>query len=89
MTEQLTITGIGHRGDGVAATPAGTVYVPYTLPGETATVEPVAGHPDRRHLLHIDTPSREAGRDRAARVIDRRPRRWPPSRGTACPARHP
>ena len=59
MTEQLSIAGIGHRGDGIADTPAGAVYVPYTLPGETVTVEPVAGHPDRRTLLHVDTPSTE------------------------------
>ena len=59
MTEQLTIIALGHRGDGVAETPAGSVYVPYTLPGETVTVETVAGHPDRRQLLHIDHPSAE------------------------------
>jgi 23S rRNA (uracil1939-C5)-methyltransferase len=29
------------------------------LPGETVTVEPVAGHPDRRHLLHVDQLSHE------------------------------
>ncbi len=57
MTEQLTIDSVGHRGDGVADTPAGVVYVPYTLPGEAVTVEPIAGHPDRRTLLHVDTPS--------------------------------
>ena len=50
MTEQLTISRLGHRGDGVADTHDGPVYVPYVLPGETVTVEPVAGHPDRRHL---------------------------------------
>ncbi|MCK9909005.1 class I SAM-dependent RNA methyltransferase [Microbacteriaceae bacterium K1510] len=59
MTEQLTITGIGHRGDGVADTPHGAVYVPYALPGEVVTVEKVAGHPDRRHLVHVDKPSHE------------------------------
>lgn len=59
MTEQLTITHLGHRGDGVAETPAGAVYVPYALPGETVTVAPVAGHPDRRHLVHVDRPSHE------------------------------
>ena len=59
MTEQLTIARLGHRGDGIADTPAGPVYVPYTLPGETVTVEPVAGHPDRRHLDHVDKPSHE------------------------------
>ncbi len=57
MTEQLTITGLGHRGDGMADTARGTVYVPYALPGETVTVEPVAGHPDRRHLVHVDEAS--------------------------------
>lgn len=59
MTEQLTITRIGHRGDGVADTAAGAVYVPYALPGETVTVEAVPGHPDRRRLLHVDKPSHE------------------------------
>jgi len=59
MIEQLTITGIGHRGDGVADTPGGPVYVPYALPGEVVTVEKVAGHPDRRHLVHVDRPSHE------------------------------
>jgi len=29
------------------------------LRGETVTVEPVAGHPDRRHLDHVDKPSHE------------------------------
>jgi 23S rRNA (uracil1939-C5)-methyltransferase len=59
VTEKLTITGLGHRGDGVAQTPAGPVFVPYTLPGEVVTVEPVTGHPDRRHLDHVDKPSHE------------------------------
>lgn len=59
MTEQLTITRIGHRGDGIADTNTGPVYVPFALPGESVTVEPVAGHPDRRHLLHVDMPSIE------------------------------
>jgi 23S rRNA (uracil1939-C5)-methyltransferase len=59
VTEQLTITRLGHRGDGVADTPAGPIYVPYTLPGETVAVEPVAGHPDRRHLVHVDKPSHD------------------------------
>ena len=57
MTEQLTITSIGHHGDGIAETPQGLVYIPYALPGETVEVEPEPGHPDRRHLLHVDAPS--------------------------------
>jgi len=59
VTEQLTIARLGHRGDGVADTNVGPVYVPYTLPGETVTVETVAGHPDRRHLVHVDKASHE------------------------------
>jgi 23S rRNA (uracil1939-C5)-methyltransferase len=55
----LTIARLGHRGDGIADTPADPVYVPYALPGETVTVETVPDHPDRRHLLHVDTPSAE------------------------------
>jgi 23S rRNA (uracil1939-C5)-methyltransferase len=59
MTEQLTIARLGHRGDGIADTNVGPVFVPYTLPGEIVTVERVDGHPDRRHLIHVDKPSHE------------------------------
>ena len=59
VTEQLTIHRLGHRGDGIADTNVGPVYVPFALPGETVTVEAVAGHPDRRHLLNVDKPSHE------------------------------
>ncbi len=59
MTERLNIVRLGHRGDGIADTSEGPVYVPYTLPGETVTVEPVTGHPDRRHLVHVDKASHE------------------------------
>jgi 23S rRNA (uracil1939-C5)-methyltransferase len=59
VTEQLAITRLGHRGDGIADTASGPVFVPYVLPGEAVTVEAIAGHPDRRHLLHVDKPSHE------------------------------
>jgi 23S rRNA (uracil1939-C5)-methyltransferase len=59
MAERLIINRIGHRGDGVADTPSGPVFVPYALPGETVEVEQVAGHPDRRHLLRIEQASPE------------------------------
>ncbi len=59
MTEQLKIARVGHRGDGIADTNVGPVYVPYALPGETVTVEPIGGHPDRRHLLSVDHASHE------------------------------
>ena len=59
MTERLTIARLAHRGDGIAETPDGPLYVPYTLPGEIVEVERVPGHPDRRHLLHVDKASPE------------------------------
>jgi 23S rRNA (uracil1939-C5)-methyltransferase len=59
VTEQLSIQRLGHRGDGIADTAVGPVFVPYTLPGETVTVEAVPGHSDRRHLDHVDKPSHE------------------------------
>ena len=33
MSETVTIARIGHRGDGIAETASGPVYVPFTLPG--------------------------------------------------------
>jgi 23S rRNA (uracil1939-C5)-methyltransferase len=59
MTERLTIARLGHRGDGVADTDGGPVFVPYALPGEVVEVEPSPGHPDRRHLLRVATASAE------------------------------
>jgi 23S rRNA (uracil1939-C5)-methyltransferase len=59
MTERLTIERIGHRGDGVADTAEGPVFVAYALPGESVEAEAVPGHPDRRHLLRVETESAE------------------------------
>ncbi|MFN3351664.1 class I SAM-dependent RNA methyltransferase [Pseudorhodoplanes sp.] len=57
MVDRLVISDIGHRGDGIAQTPGGPVFVPYTLPGETVDADAVQGHPDRRHLLRVVAPS--------------------------------
>jgi len=57
MVERLVIARLGSRGDGIADTAAGALYVPYALPGETAEVEPWPGHADRRHLLKVDVAS--------------------------------
>jgi 23S rRNA (uracil1939-C5)-methyltransferase len=59
VVEHLTIDHVGHRGDGVAFSGGQTVFVPYTLGGEAIEAEPVAGHPDRRHLLRIEQASAE------------------------------
>lgn len=59
MAERLTIARLGHRGDGIADGSDGPIYVPGTLPGETAEVEAWPGHPDRRQLLKMARPSAE------------------------------
>ncbi|MGB8529278.1 MAG: RNA methyltransferase, partial [Rhodoplanes sp.] len=59
MIEHLTIARLGKRGDGIAETPGGPIYVPYALPGETVEVEDWHGHPDRRRLLRVEKASRE------------------------------
>ncbi len=53
VTERIAIVEMGRRGEGVAHSPTGPLYVPYTLPGETAEVAEWPGHPDRRHLIKI------------------------------------
>jgi 23S rRNA (uracil1939-C5)-methyltransferase len=59
MVERLEIKRLGRRGDGIADSPAGPLYVPYTLPGETAEVDVWPGNPDRRRLVRIDVASPE------------------------------
>jgi len=59
VVERLAIDRLGHRGDGIADAPAGALYVPYVLPGETVEVERVPGHPDRRHALRVEVESPE------------------------------
>jgi 23S rRNA (uracil1939-C5)-methyltransferase len=57
VVERLVIDRLGHRGDGIAETPEGALYVPYVLPGETVAVEDVPGHPDRRHVVRVELAS--------------------------------
>ncbi len=59
MSERLAIARMGRFGDGISDTPAGPVYVPYALPGETVSVAPWPGHPDRRQLIEVETASAE------------------------------
>ena len=59
MVERVAIDRLGHRGDGIADTPAGPLYVPYVLAGESVEVEPVPGHADRRHALRVEVESTE------------------------------
>lgn len=59
MVERLTIARLGRRGDGIADTPGGPVYVPFALPGETVEAESWPGHPDRRLPIKIEHASPE------------------------------
>jgi 23S rRNA (uracil1939-C5)-methyltransferase len=60
VVERLVIDHVGHLGDGVALAEGQSVYVPYTLAGETVEVAPVPGHhPDRRRLLQVEHASPE------------------------------
>lgn len=59
MVEHLVIDRLGHRGDGIADSVDGPIYLPGALPGETVEVEGVPGHPDRRHVLNVERPSAE------------------------------
>jgi 23S rRNA (uracil1939-C5)-methyltransferase len=43
-TETLDIAAVGAEGDGIARTPAGPVFVPFTLPGEQVAVARVKSH---------------------------------------------
>jgi 23S rRNA (uracil1939-C5)-methyltransferase len=58
VVEHLVIDHVGHLGDGVGLVDGQSVYVPYTLGGETVEVAPVPGHhPDRRRLLAVERAS--------------------------------
>ncbi len=57
MAERLVIDHVGHRGDGVGFASGESLFVPYTLGGETIEVDAVAGHPDRRTLTRIEQAS--------------------------------
>jgi 23S rRNA (uracil1939-C5)-methyltransferase len=60
VVERLLIDHVGHFGDGVAIVDGQSVYVPYTLGGETVEVAPAVGHhPDRRRLVRVERPSPE------------------------------
>jgi 23S rRNA (uracil1939-C5)-methyltransferase len=59
MVERLRIIQLGARGEGVADSAAGAIYVPYALPGEIVEVEPWPAHTDRRHLIKVEVASAE------------------------------
>jgi 23S rRNA (uracil1939-C5)-methyltransferase len=60
VVERLLINHVGHLGDGVATVEGQSIFVPYTLRGETVDVTAVPGHrPDRRQLVRVEQSSPE------------------------------
>jgi 23S rRNA (uracil1939-C5)-methyltransferase len=59
VIERFIVARVGHLGDGIADTPHGPLYIPYALPGETVEAQPDPRHPDRAHLIQVETPNPE------------------------------
>ncbi|MDI6626081.1 MAG: RNA methyltransferase, partial [Brevundimonas sp.] len=59
MTETLIISRVGGQGDGIAETPAGPVFAPLTLPGETVRAEVRDGRAGSVEIL-VASPDRIA-----------------------------
>jgi 23S rRNA (uracil1939-C5)-methyltransferase len=60
VVERLVIDHVGHLGDGVALVEGHSLFIPYTLGGETVEVAATAGnHPDRRQLVRVERASSE------------------------------
>ncbi|WP_230530681.1 class I SAM-dependent RNA methyltransferase [Microvirga roseola] len=56
MAEQVTITRLGAKADGIAESASGPVFVPKVLTGETVTIERDGSH---ARLVSVDAPSPE------------------------------
>ena len=56
VREIVIIEALGHRGDGIVATPDGPLYVPFTLPGERVAIERDG---ERASIVEILEPSPE------------------------------
>lgn len=59
VIEEVTVARIGHRGDGVAETADGAVYVPFALPGERLRIARSGGRGEVREIL-ASSPQRVA-----------------------------
>lgn len=58
-TQTLTVTALGHRGEGIADSGGERIFIPFTLPGETITAE-VEGNRGRCVALLTPSPDRVA-----------------------------
>ncbi len=59
MPQELSITRLGAQGDGVAETPGGLVYIPFTLPGERVRAEVEGARGRLLQVLEV-SPERHA-----------------------------
>ncbi|MEG1453575.1 class I SAM-dependent RNA methyltransferase [Brevundimonas sp.] len=58
MTQTLTITRMGHQGDGIADTPHGAVFVPGALPGEVVRAEVKDGRVESFEIIEASADRR-------------------------------
>lgn len=66
MSTRLTVSRLGAQGDGIADTPAGPVFVPFALPGETVTAAINKDHADLIAVIEaspqrVEPPCRHFG----------------------------
>src|ERR1700743_1903053 len=54
VVERIVIDHVGHLGDGIARVEGRSLFVPYTLGGETVEATTATGHPDRRQLIRVE-----------------------------------
>ena len=59
VTERLAIARLGHRGDGIADTPPARCTCRTHCRARPSRSSRAPGHPDRRHLLDVESPSAE------------------------------
>ena len=53
VTQTVSISRLGHLGDGIAITEAGPLFVPLTLPGEKVEVRIEDGHHGRGRMSKL------------------------------------
>ena len=59
-TQTVTISALGAEGDGIAHTSEGTVFVPFSLPGETVAIARVKNHGTIMSISAASPERREA-----------------------------
>ena len=72
-TQTVKIQSMGAQGDGIAHCPDGTVYVPFSLPGETVAIARVKDHGTIMSISEASAQRREPLGCLIGRTLWRRP----------------